>query len=294
MDCNSKYQIVEFTDEQREQIVKWAGKDLFGTYTRLDLMTAVYDEDNDIYLTLYSSVCRGIIRVGEEWDEYRYLILFHGECTYACTHENGNYILSITIGNPDVEQNDIIKLIRFYKKSKENLSKLGAKVLEKAVIENKGEEIISYKEWFINRNKVGFVSQFLRKNDIYERIGNGKFNEEGWYVDRERGIYVIVYGRRKREYENTADLFRMLYRDEIVYFSCVYNCDIFSLRVGSPEFWSKGYEKVYIHIPSSLMQYRDNIISTLKTLFTSECFDRKWRTTIRSLPIENKCLEYFE
>lgn len=294
MDFNSKYKVVEFTDKQREQIVKWAGKDLFGTYTRLDLMTAAYDEDNEIYLTLYSYVSRLIIRVEEDWDEYRYLILFHGECTYVCTHENCGDILFIEIGNPDIDQDDIMKLIRFYKESEENIRELNAKVLEKAVKENNGEEIISYKEWFINRNKRGFISQSLRKNDIYERIGNGKFNEGRWFVDRDRGIYVIQYGRRRREYENTADLYRMLYRDEIVHFSCVYNCDIFGLSFGSAEFWSKGYEKVYIHIPSGLIQYRDNIRSTLKNLFTSECFDRKWKKPIRSLPIENKCLEYFE
>ncbi len=84
---------------------------------------------------------------------------------------------------------------------------------------------------------------------LYNKISEGRWNEKyaKWCIDREQGFCIICIGKRGVE---TPYFFNMNYKDEIITI-CVW--DISDIP------FSEGSEDVWVYIPASLSNYKDDI-----------------------------------
>lgn len=85
---------VLLNDNQRKKIVdlvKPKENDYY-SYQNLNLLTAVYDENTKIYLTLAYYLSSSIRRTDEHYDDYSYVLLTPmGNYFVGCKEEAGNY-----------------------------------------------------------------------------------------------------------------------------------------------------------------------------------------------------------
>lgn len=88
--------IVPLSERQRRRIirlVKPQKKDLY-SYRNLNLLTAVWDEEKNVYLTAAYFLSESIRRTGEQYNEYVYILItalgcFHVRCRKAAGKYTG-------------------------------------------------------------------------------------------------------------------------------------------------------------------------------------------------------------
>ncbi|MGN0327578.1 MAG: hypothetical protein ACI4D4_01220 [Lachnospira sp.] len=140
---------VLLSDKQRKKIVKLVKpkENDYYSYQNLNLLTAVYDEDTKIYLTLAYYLSASIKRMDEHYDDYSYVLLTPiGNYFVGCKEEAGNYTgifspLPILISNKK-----ILEMIQYYKHSfseRFNMKKEAEKNLD---LGGKG-----FTEWYLEK-----------------------------------------------------------------------------------------------------------------------------------------------
>lgn len=141
---------VLLNDKQRDKIistVKPASDDYF-SYQNLNLLTAVYDEEKNIYLTLSRFMSSAITRTGDNYDEYSFVLLTPMGCfTVSCNERAGKYSGVFSPLPVLISSDKIQEMIRNYR---ENFSERRA--LEKEAKNEIDTGNKSFTEWYLEQH----------------------------------------------------------------------------------------------------------------------------------------------
>ena len=158
---------VLLNDKQRDRIIKTvkpSASDYY-SYQNLNLLTAVYDEEKDIYLTLSRYMSSAITRIGDNFDDYSFVLLTSTGCyTVSCQDRAGEYFGVFSPLPLIIPKGKIEDMIRFYDESFSERRVLG-KEAEKDI--DRGDK--SYTEWYLE----GYFSEKGQNNE-----NNGKKADE--------------------------------------------------------------------------------------------------------------------
>lgn len=142
--------IVLLDDKQRKKIVnliKPKENDYY-SYQNLNLLTAVYDENTKMYLTLAYYLSSSIKRTDEHYDDYSYVLLTPlGNYFVSCKEEAGNYKgifspLPILISNKK-----ILEMIQYYRNSFSERFHMKKEAEKEMDLGGKG-----FTEWYLEKN----------------------------------------------------------------------------------------------------------------------------------------------
>ena len=101
----------------------------------------------------------------------------------------------------------------------------------------------------------------LNDKDLYNKISGGCWYEGAkWGVDRERGYYIILTGKRGVE---TPYFFYMNYKDEVIE---IWVWDL------SDIYCSDGFEDIVVRIPDSLSNDTDDIARIIRDAYSDDVF----------------------
>lgn len=141
---------VLLNDKQRKKIVNLVKpkENDYYSYQNLNLLTAVYDEDTKIYLTLAYYLSSSIKRTDEHYDDYSYVLLTPiGNYFVGCKEEAGNYTGIFSPLPMLISNKKILKMIQYYEHSfseRFNMKKEAEKDLD---LGGKG-----FTEWYLEKN----------------------------------------------------------------------------------------------------------------------------------------------
>lgn len=160
---------VLLNDKQRNKIiraVKLSKRDFF-SYQNLNLLTAVYDEEKNIYLTLSHYMSPAITRSGENCEEYSFVMLTPLGCfTVRCTNRAGKYSGIFSPLPVLVSGQKIQEMIRYYDDSFSERRLLEKEAKSKV---DTGEK--SFTEWYLEKH---FFETGKRSDlKIFSRISFG-------------------------------------------------------------------------------------------------------------------------
>ena len=141
--------IVLLDDKQRKKIVKLVNpqeKDYF-SYQNLNLLTAVYDEDTKIYLTLVYYLSSSITRMDDHYDDYSYVMLTPmGNHFVGCKQRAGEYTGIYSPLPLLISKNKILEMIQYYQHSFSERYSMKKEVEEKMDLGGKG-----FTEWYLEK-----------------------------------------------------------------------------------------------------------------------------------------------
>ena len=141
---------VLLNDKQRDKIirtVKPAAEDYF-SYQNLNLLTAVCDEEKNIYLTLSRFMSSAITRTGDNYDEYSFVLLTPIGCfTVSCAERAGKYSGVFSPLPVLISSNKIQEMIRYYRESFSERRALEKEARSKLDTGNK-----SFTEWYLEQH----------------------------------------------------------------------------------------------------------------------------------------------
>lgn len=110
-----------------------------------------------------------------------------------------------------------------------------------------------------------FVLEKVSVNDkeLYEKVKKNRWHEKysRWCADRERGYYIICIGQRGGS--ESPYYFRMNYKDEII------EIDVYDLSDIS---WSDGSADIWVYIPGSLSNDKDDIARIIRDAHSDNAF----------------------
>ena len=141
---------VLLNDKQRKKIVNLVRpkENDYYSYQNLNLLTAVFDEDTKIYLTLAYYLSSSIKRTDEHYDDYTYVMLTPmGNYVVCCKEEAGNYKgifspLPVLISNKK-----ILELIEYYRHSFSERFSMEKEAKKEMDLEGKG-----FTEWYLEKH----------------------------------------------------------------------------------------------------------------------------------------------
>lgn len=136
-------------DKQRNKIiraVKPEANDYF-SYQNLNLLTAVYDEEKNIYLTLSRFMSSAITRTGDNRDEYCFVLLTTVGCFTVSCYERAEEYSGVYSPLPLlITNNKILEMIKYYRES----------FSERRALQKEAEKDIdtgnkSFTEWYLEQ-----------------------------------------------------------------------------------------------------------------------------------------------
>ncbi len=152
---------VLLNDKQRDKIirtVKPAPDDYF-SYQNLNLLTAVCDEEKNIYLTLSRFMSSAITRTGDNSDEYSFVLLAPIGCfKVSCTERAGRYSGVFSPLPALISSNKIQEMIRYYDESFSE-----RRALEKEVKNRIDTGDKSFAEWYLERHYFAKKAKFRNR-----------------------------------------------------------------------------------------------------------------------------------
>lgn len=137
-------------DRQRKKIVnmvKPSEKDFF-SYQNLNLLTAVYDEEKNLYLTCTYYMSSSIMRTGDNYNEYSFALLTPLGCfSVSCTERSGKCFnvfspLPLLISNAKLKE-----MVIFYHESFSE-----RRALKKEAQKDIDTGDMSFTEWYLSKN----------------------------------------------------------------------------------------------------------------------------------------------
>ena len=177
---------VLLNDKQRKKIVNLVRpkENDYYSYQNLNLLTAVFDEDTKIYLTLAYYLSSSIKRTDEHYDDYTYVMLTPmGNYVVGCKEEAGNYKgifspLPVLISNKK-----ILELIEYYRHSFSERFSMEKEAKKEMDLEGKG-----FTEWYLEKHyfekkqkydsdyKMSITTDIQRKEFALKRMQDSQRN----------------------------------------------------------------------------------------------------------------------
>lgn len=142
--------IVQLNEKQRKAIVKLVKPERkdFCSYQNLNLLSAVYDEDKRIYLTLAYYLSSSIKRTDEHYDEYSYVLLTpFGNYYVGCREENGEYSGIFSPLPLFLSNKRIFEMIQYYRNNFTERRSIEKEAVKEINVEGK-----EFTEWYLENN----------------------------------------------------------------------------------------------------------------------------------------------
>ncbi len=142
--------IILLNDKQRKAIinmVKPTQRDYF-SYQNLNLLTAVYDEEKNVCLTVTRFMSSAITGMDSHYDEYSYALLTPLGCfSVSCTESAGKYSnifspLPLFISGQKIEE-----MIAYY-----NDNRSQRRDLSNEALKDTDTNMYSYSEWYLKKH----------------------------------------------------------------------------------------------------------------------------------------------
>lgn len=141
---------VLLNDKQRKKIVNMVkpSQKNFLSYQNLDLLTAVYDEEKNLYLTCTYYMSSAIMRTGDNYDEYSFALLTPFGCfSVRCTEKMGK-CSNVFSPLPFVISNaKLTEMIKYYHESFSE-----RRALKKEAQKDIDTGNMSFTEWYLSKN----------------------------------------------------------------------------------------------------------------------------------------------
>ena len=142
--------IVLLNDEHRKKIVDLVEpkENDYYSYQNLNLLTAVFDEDTKIYLTLAYYLSSSIRRTDERYDDYSYVLLTPmGNYFVGCKEEAGNYTDIFSPLPMLITNEKILEMIKYYKHSFSERLNMEKEAEKEVDLGGKG-----FTEWYLEKH----------------------------------------------------------------------------------------------------------------------------------------------
>ena len=144
-------QIILLNDKQRKAIINMvrpSARDYF-SYQNLNLLTAVYDEEKKVCLTVTRYMSSAITRMDSHYDEYSYALLTPMGCfSVSCTECAGKYSNIFSPLPLFISGKRIAEMIAFY-----NNSFSERRALEKEAVKDIDTGNSSFTEWYLENRR---------------------------------------------------------------------------------------------------------------------------------------------
>lgn len=140
---------VLLNDKQRKKIVNLVRpkENDYYSYQNLNLLTAVFDEDTKIYLTLAYHLSSSVKRTDEHYDDCTYVMLTPmGNYLIECKEEAGNYKFNFSLLSVFISNKKILELIEYYSHSFSERFRM-----EKEAKKEMGLEGKRFTEWYLEK-----------------------------------------------------------------------------------------------------------------------------------------------
>lgn len=141
---------VLLNDKQRRKIirtVKPSAADFF-SYQNLNLLTAVFDEEKNIYLTLARFMSSAITRTNDNFDEYTYVLLTPLGCFSVNCIERAGKVSGISCPLPVIaSKSKITEMIGYYHESFSEQRSLKKEAVKEIDLGNK-----DFTEWYLEKH----------------------------------------------------------------------------------------------------------------------------------------------
>lgn len=142
--------VVLLNNAQRMKIIreiKPSAKDFF-SYQNLNLLTAVYNEEKNIYLTLARYMSSAITRTGDNADEYTYALLTPLGCFSVLCIKRMGKITGMSCPLPFVaSKSKVEEMIKYYNESFSEQRVLKKEAVKEIDLGNK-----DFTEWYLENN----------------------------------------------------------------------------------------------------------------------------------------------
>ncbi|MCI7349448.1 MAG: hypothetical protein MSH60_01685 [Ruminococcus sp.] len=142
--------IILLNDKQRKAIinmVKPTERDYF-SYQNLNLLTAVYDEEKKVCLTVTRFMSSAITRMDSHYDEYSYALLTPLGCfSVSCTESAGKYSNIFSPLPLFISGQKIAEMIAYY-----NDNRSQRRDLANEAVKDTDTNIYSYTEWYLKKH----------------------------------------------------------------------------------------------------------------------------------------------
>ncbi len=142
--------IILLNDKQRKAIinmVKPTKRDYF-SYQNLNLLTAVYDEEKNVCLTVTRFMSSAITRMDSHYDEYSYALLTPLGCfSVSCTESAGKYSDIFSPLPLFISGKKISEMIEYYHGSFSE-----RRALEKEAVKDIDTGNSGFTEWYLEKN----------------------------------------------------------------------------------------------------------------------------------------------
>lgn len=142
--------IILLNDKQRKAIinmVKPTEKDYF-SYQNLNLLTAVYDEEKNVCLTVTRFMSSAITRMDSHYDEYSYALLTPLGCfSVSCTESAGKYSNIFSPLPLFISGQKIAEMIAYY-----NDNRSQRRDLANEAVKDIDTSLYSYTEWYLKKH----------------------------------------------------------------------------------------------------------------------------------------------
>lgn len=142
--------IILLNDKQRKAIinmVKPTERDYF-SYQNLNLLTAVYDEEKNVCLTVTRFMSSAITRMDSHYDEYSYALLTPLGCfSVSCTESAGKYSNIFSPLPLFISGQKIAEMIAYY-----NDNRSQRRDLANEAVKDIDTSLYSYTEWYLKKH----------------------------------------------------------------------------------------------------------------------------------------------
>lgn len=110
-------ELIQLNNRQRNEIIKMtkpSKRDYF-SYQNMNLLSAVYDEEKHIYLTMTGYMSSAITRMDSPYNEYSFALLTALGCfSVSCTERSGKYSGVFSPLPLVIPGSKILEMIEFY------------------------------------------------------------------------------------------------------------------------------------------------------------------------------------